>query len=102
MVRPEQRDESAREFRQFIPADETTSFLTPQMRLRQQLAQIFVSRAILDEHRQDRSILHVQFTAHNGPDILLPGGDRKPLRAIDPVAIEQRHGRHLELGRGFS
>jgi hypothetical protein len=72
------------------------------MRLRQQFAQIFVTGPILHQHGQDASILHAQFGAHNGPNILLPGSDGKALRAIDPVAIEQRHRRHLEPGRGFS
>ena len=72
------------------------------MRLRQQLAQIFVSGAGFHQHRQNRSILHAQFGTHNGPDILLAGRDRKALSAIDAVAIEQRHRGHLELSRGFS
>ncbi len=99
---PRRCDDAFREFRQFVPLNGALSFLTAQMRLREQLAQIFVTGAILHQHRQNRSILHAQFAAHNGPDILLPGGDRKSLRAVDAVAIEQRHRRHLELGRGFS
>ena len=99
---PQQYNKPFRKFRQLVPLNGALSLLTAEMRLRQQLAQICVTRAILHQHGQNRPILHAQFAADNGPDILLPSGDRKSLRPINPVAIEQRHRRHLELGRGFS
>jgi len=100
-VRPEQSDKSLGILRQLIPLHRAASLLTAEMRLRQQLAQIFVTCPALHQHRQNASILHAQFGADNGPNILLPGRNRKTLRTVDSVPIEQGHRRHLEPGRGF-
>ena len=72
------------------------------MRLRQQLAQIFVTSAVLDEHGKSCAIFHQQFATDDWAHVLLARRNGKTLRAINPIAIEQRHRRHLELGRGFS
>src|ERR1700682_3629271 len=76
---PQQCNESFRILLQLVPLNCTLSLLTAQMRLRQQLAQIFVTCAVLHEHRQNASILHAQFGAHNRSNTLLAGGDRKAL-----------------------
>src|SRR5437868_15442122 len=45
--RVKQRDQSLRERWQFVPLDLALSFLAPEMRLSQELAQIFVARSVL-------------------------------------------------------
>jgi len=68
----------------------------------QELGQIFVSGAILHQDRKIAPVLHRQFGADDWPYSVLAGRDRKSLRAVDAVAIEQRHGRHPEPGGSLS
>ena len=79
--------------------DSALAFLgAAEMRLGQQLAEVLVTGAIFYQHRQDASILHRQFHADDRSQAVFAGGHGKSLRAVNAVAVEQRHGRHLELG----
>ena len=72
------------------------------MRLSQQLAQIFVTGAIFDQHRQNAAAFHRQFRADDRTDAVLTRSDGKSLRPVNAVAIEQRHRRHFQFRRDFS
>jgi hypothetical protein len=72
------------------------------MRLGEQLAEIFVTARILHQHRQHAPVFHRQFRADNGTHTVFARGDGKSLRAVDAVAIEQRHRRHVQRGGGLS
>ena len=100
--RSKERDQPFRKLRQLIPLHRAFPFLAAQMRLSEQFAQIFVTGAIFDQHRQNTAVFHRQFAANDRPNILLARRDRKSLRAVNPVAIEQRHRRHLQFGGDFS
>jgi len=49
---------SFRELRQLIPFDLAFPFLAAEMRLRKQLAQIFVTGPIFHQHRQNTAVFH--------------------------------------------
>ena len=55
---PQKGDQPFHKLRQFIPTHCALSFFAAQMRLRQQLAQIFVTRAVLDQDRQNTAVFH--------------------------------------------
>jgi hypothetical protein len=72
------------------------------MRFSEELAEIFVTASSFNEDRKNGSVFHRQFRADDGPNAMLAGGDGKSLGAVNAVAIEQRHRRHLQFGRGLS
>jgi hypothetical protein len=91
-------DQPVTKFADLAPPDGAFAFDAAQMRLREQLTQIFVAAAVFHQHGQLRSVFHRQFRADDRPDAVLASGDSEPLRAINAVAIEQCHRRHLQLG----
>src|SRR5690349_8525349 len=70
-LRTEQGNQTARESFQLSPLNKTTSFLTPQMRLCEEFAQIVITNPVLDEDGQNTSVLHAQFGANDRPDLVL-------------------------------
>ena len=56
--RPKERHQTFRELRQLIPTHCALSFFAAQMRLGQQLTQIFVTRAVLNQDRQNTAVFH--------------------------------------------
>jgi hypothetical protein len=78
------------------------AFLTAQMCLGQQFAQIPVTVAIFDQHWQNTAVVDRQFAANDWSHVVLARGNRKSLRAINTVMIEQRHRRHFQFGGCFS
>src|SRR5438094_1917052 len=98
----QKRDQPLGELRQLIPLDRAFSFLAAQMRLRKELAKIFVTGGVCDQDRKNRVIFHRQFAADDWTHIVLARCDGKPLRAVNAVAIKQRHGGHSKLGRRLS
>ena len=69
------------------------------MRLSQEGAKVFVTGPIFHQHGQESAILHRQVRADDRTYALLSAGDRKPLRAVNTVAIEQGNGGQSELSR---
>ncbi len=69
------------------------------MRLGQERAEIFVTGPIFHQHGQKSAILHRQVGTDDRTYALLSAGDRKSLRTVNTVAIEQGNGRQSELGR---
>ncbi len=72
------------------------------MRLGQELAQIFVTRPIFDQDRQNAAILNGQFAANDRPHVVFARCDGKSLHAINAVAIEQSHRWHFQFGCDLS
>jgi hypothetical protein len=70
------------------------------MRLGEQLAQIFITRAILHQHWQDSSIFHGQLATDDGAHPIFPRCHGKALRSVNAIAIEQGDCRHLQFGGG--
>jgi len=64
------------------------------MRLSEQFAQIFVACSVFDEQGQNRTVFHFQFATNDWPNILLACCNRKALRPVNAVPIEQRQRRH--------
>src|SRR5438874_13815824 len=85
------RDQSLGELRQLIPLNRAFSFLAAQMRLRKELAKIFVTGAVCDQDRKNRAIFHRQFAADDWTHMLVAPCNGKPLRAVKAVAIGQAH-----------
>src|SRR5205814_4215312 len=77
------RDQSLGELRQLIPLNRAFSFLAAQMRLRKELAKIFVTGAVCDQDRKNRAIFHRQFAADDRAHIVLTRCDGKPLRTVN-------------------
>src|SRR5437762_14384844 len=89
----QKRDQSLGELRQLIPLNRAFSFLTAQMRLRKELAKIFVTGAVCDQDRKNRAIFHRQFAADDRAHIELTRSDGIPLRTVIDVALAQTHRR---------
>ena len=68
--------------------------------MREKFAKIFVAAAILHQHRQNNTVFHRQFGAKNWPNAVFARGYRETLRAVNTIAIEQRHRRHFQRSRG--
>jgi hypothetical protein len=69
------------------------------MRLSQEGAKVCVTGPIFHQQGEESPILHRQIRADDRPDALLPAGGRKPLRAVNTIAIEQGNGGQSELSR---
>ncbi len=92
LVRYSRRKERDQPFRKFIELSigkKTASLFAPQMALSQERAKVCVTGPIFHQHGQESAILHRQVRADDRSYPLLSAGDRKPLRAINTVAIEQ-------------
>src|SRR4030095_6394035 len=92
-----ERDQSRRKFFQFAVAHQTASLFAPQMCLSQEGAKVCVTDPIFHQHGQESAILHRQVRADDRMYSLLSAGDRKPLCAVNTIAIEQRNGGQSEL-----
>src|SRR5437762_10457317 len=57
---PYKRDQTFRKLRQFAPLHRTLSFFAAEMRLGQQLAQIFVTGAVFHQHRSEEHTSELQ------------------------------------------
>ena len=68
------------------------------MRLSQEGAKVFVTGPIFHQHGQESAIFHRQVRADDRMYALLSAGDRKSLRTVNTVAIEQGNGGQSELG----
>jgi hypothetical protein len=69
------------------------------MCLSQEGTKVCVTDPIFHQHGQESAILHRQVRAADRTYSLLSAGDRKPLRAVNTVAIEQRDRGQSELSR---
>ena len=67
------------------------------MALGEERAKVFVTGPIFHHHGQESAILHCQVRADDRTYALLSAGDRKPLRAVNTVTIEQGNGGQSEL-----
>ena len=80
-------------------AQRQCSFLASQMCLSEEGAEIFVAGPIFHQHGQESAILHRQVRADDRTYALLSAGGRKPLRAVNTIAIEQRDSGQSKLRR---
>ena len=97
----QQCNQTLTKFRQLFPLHCAFSFFTAQMRLGQQLTQIFVTGAILDQDWQNGAVFHREFATDDRANVLFARSHGKPLPTVNAIAIEQRQRRHLQFGRGF-
>ena len=93
-LRSKEHDQSFRKLRQLIPSHRAFAFLAPQMGLREQFAQIFVACSVFDEQGQNPTVFHFQFAANDRPNILFACCNRKALRPVNSIPIEQRQRWH--------
>ncbi len=71
-----------------------------QLHLRDQAAEVLVALSRLAQQRPPGSVGARDFGADEGADADLFGRHVEAGSAIDAVAVEQRHGRHVEFGAG--
>jgi error-prone DNA polymerase len=105
---PRSRDECATQkghqsfavSRQFIPAYTALPLLAPQMRFRQEFAEIFITHAILHQNGQNRAAFHAQLAPDDWTDAVFARGDGESLGAINPITIQQADCRNFQRGGG--
>ena len=66
--------------------------------MREQPAQVAVAFAGAHQHREDRAVVHGQFSADDGADALFAGGVEDPRRAVESHPVAHRQSRQSETG----
>src|SRR4051794_30653138 len=97
----QKRNQPVRILIELAPHYPALSFLTTEMGLGQQLAQIPVTGSVLDENGQNPAVFHRQLAADDWPNIMLTSSNGKSLNPINAVAIEKGHCRHVQLAGNF-
>ena len=92
-------DQAAREFGEFLQRGRAFAFRRAQFHAGDQAAEVLVAFAGFGQQGIGASVGAGDFAADVGAHAGLLGGHVEARRAVDAVAVEQRHGGHVEAAR---